>query len=388
MHQLLRSQTLHWTGYLLVLLALTAVACLSPAVITPSPAPPTPAVTPTQPESAEPPPSSSPLVSSADDQETLLIELYNLVNPAVVHIRIFGVGNFPLGSGSGFLVDNDGHIVTNNHVVQGAEEIEIVFWNAVRTRAQVIGSDQDADFAVLEVESVPEGVTPLELGDSDTVQVGQRVIAIGNPFGLQGTMTEGIVSGLGRRLESQRDSENDGGRYSNPGIIQTDAAINPGNSGGPLLNLTGQVIGINTAIRSLSGSNSGVGFAAPVNTINKLLPYLVRDGFYTYSWMGIGSPQEEIDLNMMEALDLPQLTGAYITNVVPDSPADRAGLQAADETGRGGDLLIAIDDNVLIDFGDLLGYLVAYTEPGQVVELTIIRDGETIDLPLTLGERP
>jgi S1-C subfamily serine protease len=155
-----------------------------------------------------------------------------------------------------------------------------------------------------------------------------------------------------------------------------------------LLNLAGKVIGINTAIRSLSGSNSGIGFAAPVNTINKLLPYLIRDGFYTYSWMGIGSPQEEIDLNMMEALDLPQTTGAYITNVVPDSPADRAGLQAAGETGRGGDLLIAIDGNVLIDFGDLLSYLVAYTEPGQVVELTIIRDGETIELPLTLGERP
>ena len=387
MHQLLRSQTFRWTSILLVLLALTAVACLSPAAVTPDSTLPPPSVTPTEPESTESPSPSSP-IAGTDDKETQLIELYNLVNPAVVHIRIFGMGNFPLGSGSGFLVDNDSHIVTNNHVVQGAEEIEVVFWNAVRTRARVIGADQDADLAVLEAELIPEGITPLELGDSEEVQVGQRVIAIGNPYGLQGTMTEGIVSGLGRRLESQRDSENSGGRYSNPDIIQTDAAINPGNSGGPLLNLAGQIIGINTAIRSESGSNSGIGFAAPVNTINRLLPYLIRDGFYTYSWMGIGSPQGEIDLNMMEALDLPQTTGAYITNVVPDSPADRAGLQAADETGRGGDLLIAIDGNVLIDFGDLLSYLVAYTGPGQVVELTIIRDGETIDLPLTLGERP
>lgn len=388
MHQFLRSQTLHWTSILLVLLALTAVACLSPGAVTPSPTLPPPSVTPTQSESTELPPSSSSPIAGTDDKETELIELYNLVNPAVVHIRIFAMGNFPLGSGSGFLVDNDGHIVTNNHVVQGAEEIEIVFWNAVRTRAQVIGADQDADLAVLEAESIPEGVTPLVLGDSEDVQVGQRVIAIGNPYGLQGTMTEGIVSGLGRRLESQRDSEDGGGRYSNPDIIQTDAAINPGNSGGPLLNLAGQIIGINSAIRSESGSNSGIGFAAPVNTISRLLPYLIRDGFYTYSWMGIGSPQGEIDLNMMEALDLPQTTGAYVTNVVPDSPADRAGLRAADETGRGGDLLVAIDGKVLIDFGDLISYLVAYTEPGQVVELTIVRDGETIDLPLTLGERP
>jgi 2-alkenal reductase len=298
------------------------------------------------------------------------------------------MGDFPLGSGSGFLVDQDYHIVTNNHVVQGAEEIEVIFWDATRARAQVIGSDQDADLAVLEAESVPEGITPLELGDSDAVQVGQQVIAIGNPFGLQGTMTEGIISGLGRRLESLRTPDENTGSYSNPDIIQTDAAINPGNSGGPLLNLAGQVIGINTAIRSTTGINSGVGFASPVNTVRKLLPHLIRDGYYVYPWMGIGSPQTEINLSMMEELDLPQTTGVYITNVTPDSPADEAGIQAADDTGMGGDLLIAIDGHELIDFGDLVGYLVAHTEPGQVIQLTILRDGEIIHLPLTLGERP
>jgi 2-alkenal reductase len=344
--------------------------------------------TPAQLEEAESQVSPPPEPIDAGDQENYLIELYHRVNPAVVHIRIFGVGDFSLGSGSGFLVDDQGHIVTNNHVVAGAEEIEIVFWDATRVRAELIGFDQDADLAVLEVDPIPAGVHPLELADSTSVQVGQRVIAIGNPFGLQGTMTEGIISGLGRRLESQREDAEGTGRFSNPDIIQTDAAINPGNSGGPLLNLNGQVIGINTAIRSLSGTNSGIGFASPVNTVRKLLPHLIENGYYTYPWMGIGSPQQEIDLNMMEALDLPQTTGVYITNVTPGGPAEDAGLRAADSSGRGGDMLIAIDGNKLIDFGDLVSYLVSSTEPGQVVELTIIRDGETIQVPLTLGERP
>jgi 2-alkenal reductase len=388
MHQIPTSNSIRWFAFLLMVLALTALACLSPAPVTPATTPDSPTATPETSGNVEAQPTVAPLWETAIGGESSLIDLYHGVNPAVVHIQIYGPGNFPLGSGSGFLVDSDRHIVTNNHVVQGAEEIEVVFWDASRTRAQVIGSDLDADLAVLELDSVPEGIAPLELGDSDSVQVGQRVIAIGNPFGLQGTMTEGIISGLGRRLESQREGDSDGGRYSNPDIIQTDAAINPGNSGGPLLNLAGQVVGINSAIRSVSGLNSGIGFAAPVNTIKRLLPDLIRLGYYTYPWMGIGSPGQEIDLHMMEALDLPQPTGVYITNVTPDGPADEAGLRAADSSGLGGDLLIAIDGNELIDFGDLVSYLVAHTEPGQLVELTIIRDGEFLQVPLTLGERP
>lgn len=380
-----RSLPIHWIGILVVTLALTSLACLSPAVVSPTPSP--------SPLPDEPgientvPPAKLPETNPIPHSETL-IDLYQRSNPAVVHIRVYA-GGFSLGSGSGFLVDEDRHILTNNHVVVDAEQIEIVFWNASRVWARVIGSDQDADLAVLEAESIPEGVAPLEMGDSDAVQVGESVIAIGNPFGLQGTMTQGIVSGVGRRLTSLRESELSSGSYSNPDIIQTDAAINPGNSGGPLLNLAGQVIGINTAIRSETGTGSGVGFAAPVNTIKKLLPHLIRDGRYVYPWMGIGSPQQEIDLNMMELLDLPQVTGVYVTNVTPESPADIAGLRAADPaTGTGGDLITAIDNHELISFGDLVSYLVAHTEPGQVVQLTVVRAGETIQIPMTLGERP
>ena len=388
MHRIRHSPPFRWISTLISILAMTAVACLSPAAATPVPDSQPPTVAPAQQDHVETPSNLPPQGVGAENQGTYLIDLYNLVNSAVVHIRIFGVGDFSLGSGSGFLVDNQGHILTNNHVVSGAEEIEIVFWDASRVRATLIGFDLDADIAVLEVDSVPAGVSPLVLGDSDAVQVGQRVIAIGNPFGLQGTMTEGIISGLGRRLESQRADEEGTGSFSNPDIIQTDAAINPGNSGGPLLSLDGQVIGINTAIRSLSGTNSGIGFAAPVNTIEILLPHLIQDGYYTYPWMGVGSPQQDIDLNMMEALELPQTTGVYVTNVTPGSPAEEAGIQAADSNGRGGDMLVAIDGNALIDFGDLVSYLVSSTTPGQVIELTVIRDGKTIQLPLTLGERP
>jgi 2-alkenal reductase len=388
MHQFPMPKSIRWSVLLLIILALTTLACLSPTLVTPVATPPSPTATPAMTGGIEQQPSAAPLRETTSGGESQLTDLYNRVNPAVVHIQIYGPGGFSLGSGSGFLFDNDRHVVTNNHVVQDAEDIEIVFWDASRTRAQVIGSDLDADLAVLEMQSVPEGITPLEMGDSDTVQVGQRVIAIGNPFGLQGTMTEGIISGLGRRLESQRESGTDTGRYSNPDIIQTDAAINPGNSGGPLLNLQGQVIGINSAIRSMSGLNSGIGFAAPVNTIKRLLPDLIRLGYYTYPWMGIGSPGQEIDLHMMEALNLPQATGVYITNVTPDGPADEAGLRAADSAGQGGDLLVAIDGQEIIDFGDLVSYLVAHTTPGQPIELTIIRDGELLQVPLTLGERP
>jgi 2-alkenal reductase len=388
MHQSSTSHSTRWFAFLLIILALTALACLSPSPVTPAATPRSPTATREAPGSVEAQSTAAPVRESASGGESPLIDLYHRVNPAVVHIQIYGPGSFPLGSGSGFLVDSDRHVVTNNHVVQGAEEIEVVFWDASRTRAQVIGSDLDADLAVLELDSIPEGITPLELADSDSVQVGQRVIAIGNPFGLQGTMTEGIISGLGRRLESQRESDNDGGRYSNPDIIQTDAAINPGNSGGPLLNLEGQVVGISSAIRSMSGLNSGIGFAAPVNTIKRLLPDLIQLGYYIYPWMGIGSPGHEINLQMMEALDLPQATGVYITNVTPESPADEAGLRAADSSGLGGDLLVAIDGHELIDFGDLVSYLVAHTGPGQLVELTVIRDGELMQVPLTLGERP
>ncbi len=267
--------------------------------------------------------------------------MYQQVNPAVVHIQIYASG-IPLGSGSGFLIDNEKHVLTNNHVVLQGEDIEIIFWDSSRTRGHVIGSDLDADLAVLELDSIPAGVAPLELGDSEVVQVGQQVIAIGNPFGLQSTMTVGIVSGLGRRLESQRDRDPTGAGYSNPDIIQTDAAINPGNSGGPLLDMRGRVIGINTAIRSDTGVNTGVGFASPINTAKKLLPHLIRDGSYTYSWMGMTGLQE-VNLFAVEELGLPDSRGVYVTEVIAGGPAEDAGLRA-------GDFITQVDGQSLTDF--------------------------------------
>lgn len=395
MTQNVNARPFHWIGILILFLSITALGCLSPTIVTPTVKHAT-----STPEKISPdtetgkPINSAEITISSDEEEKLLINLYNRVNPAVVHIRIYE-GGVLLGSGSGFFVDSDGHIVTNNHVVQDAEEMEIIYWDETRIRGEVIGSDLDADLAVVQVEKTPDGVIPLELGNSDDVVVGQRVIAIGNPFGLQGTMTTGIVSGVGRRLESQRQQDLTGGTYSNPDIIQTDAAINPGNSGGPLLNSEGAVIGINTAIRSLSGSNSGVGFAAPVNTIKKLLPHLIEEGSYTYPWMGISGLQE-IDLNTAEALGLSQTKGVYVTTVSDGGPADQAGVIPASPTnnssdllpGTGGDLIIKIDDYEVNDFSDLVSYLVASTEPGQVIELTVIRNGDTIVIPLTLGERP
>jgi S1-C subfamily serine protease len=389
MRKALYARPLAWMGLLVILLSLSALGCLSPTALTQTPEEEPPAQDspaapqPTREAAVEPAPSSAvqPITIGADGEEALLVELYKRINPAVVHIRIYTAENLLLGSGSGFVVDTNRHVVTNNHVVQDADKIEVVFSDATRTEGHVIGSDIDADLAVLELDEVPSGLAPLPLGNSDAVQVGQRVIAIGNPFGLAGTMTVGIISGVGRDLRSQRvgDVETQG-TYSNPDVIQTDAAINPGNSGGPLLNSRGEVIGINTAIRSTSGTNSGVGFAAPVNTIVKLLPHLIEDGQYVYPWLGL-TGQTEIDLFTAEELGLPQSQGVLVIDVTAGGPSDEAGL-------REGDLIIQIDDEPLTDFGDLISYLVAQTEPGQVIDLTLIRNGETLQLSVTLGERP
>jgi len=220
------------------------------------------------------------------------------------------------------------------------------------------------------------------------------VIAIGNPFGLAGTMTLGIVSGLGRTLDSLREAEGVG-RFSAPDIIQTDAAINPGNSGGPLINMSGEVIGVNKAIESADGSrsNSGVGFAVASNTVRQIVPYLIRDGRFVYPYLGISSPQE-ISLSLQEQLGLPAAGGAYVTTVTPDGPAARAGIRAdtASDTSRrlngDGDLIKAIDGRPVIVFADLLSYLVNHTRPGQMVTLTVLREGREMEVQVTLGERP
>lgn len=322
-------------------------------------------------------------------EEALLIDLYKRVSPAVVFILV--TSNLGDSLGSGFVIDAEGRIVTNNHVVEGAREIEVDFPSGLKAYAKVLGTDQDADIAVIDVEVPPEQLTVIELGDSDAVQVGQRAVAIGNPFGLAGTMTVGIVSGLGRTLSSARSSGE--GRFSAPDIIQTDAAINPGNSGGPLLDLQGRVIGVNRAITSEAGVNSGVGFAVAVNTVKRVVPHLIAEGHYSYPYLGITS-QDNITLAQQDALGLPQSLGVYVSSVAPGGPAALAGVQAGSRPTRvdgllaGGDLIVAIDEKPVVNFNDLISYLVNHTEVGQTVRLTIVREGKTLEVEVKLTARP
>jgi 2-alkenal reductase len=319
---------------------------------------------------------------AGNDFEASLINVYQLANPAVVFII-----TSPRGSGSGFVYSQDGHIVTNNHVARGGSRYEIVFAGGERMRGTLVGTDTDSDLAVLQVDELPQGIHPLPLADSDAVQVGQLAVAIGNPFGEQGSMSLGIISGLGRSLESERRLES-GSSYSLPQVIQTDTPINPGNSGGPLLNLSGEVVGISTAILTTTGLNSGVGFAIPVNAVRRIVPSLISQGSYDYPYMGAGF-DGEISLSEQSTFGLSQTQGAYLLSVTPDGPADEAGLIAANQTtGRGGDLIVAIDGQAINDFGDLNSYLVFKTTVDQTIELTIVRDDQTMTLPLTLGVRP
>ncbi|MCA9980745.1 MAG: trypsin-like peptidase domain-containing protein, partial [Anaerolineales bacterium] len=321
-----------------------------------------------------------------DSFETQLVSLYERVNPAVVHIFNYQ-GGFPQGTGTGFVYDEAGHVVTNNHVVENGERFEVVFPTGQRVEATLIGTDVDSDLAVIQLSELPAGVQPLPLGNSREVQVGQFVVAIGNPFGQESSMTLGIVSGLGRTLRSQRITD-EGGQYSLPAVIQTDAPINPGNSGGPLLDLDGQVVGVNAAIRSTTGSNSGVGFSIPVNAVRRVVPSLITAGNYTYPYLGV-SINDTIDLTQQEALGLSQTNGAYVTSVSPGGPADQAGLIGSGGLNQpGGDLIVAINDEPVNEFNDLISYLVFETEVGQTVQLTVIRDEQTITVPVLLGARP
>jgi 2-alkenal reductase len=342
----------------------------------------------------ETPPTPAPVTSTAETQlltidqplQDQLIDIYQHINPSVVHIFVFDEiedTSLPLGTGSGFIYDDLGHIVTNNHVVTEGESFEVVFADGTRRKAELVGADVDSDLGVIKVDELPEGVRPIGLGDSRVLKVGQFVIAIGNPFGEAGSMSVGIVSGLGRTLDSQRIAEG-GGRYSLPEVIQTDAAINPGNSGGPLLDLEGDVIGVNSAISTRTGTNSGVGFSIPVNAVKQIVPRLISDGGYIYPYMGVR--MLTLNLELQEQLDLQQATGAYVTEVTEESPAADAGLIGAN--GPGGDLIVAVDGNTVLSSDDLIAYLVFESEVGQVVDLTVIRDGEEMVIPLMLGERP
>lgn len=319
--------------------------------------------------------------SYAQDLQTALVNLYQIANPATVYI-INGQG-----SGSGFVYDASGHIVTNNHVVEGSRQVEVVFASGERLLARLVGADADSDLAVIKVDELPAGINPLPIAPFETVQVGQIVAAIGNPFGEQGSMSMGIVSGVGRSLQSQRSGSNMG-NYSLPEVVQTDAPINPGNSGGPLLNLSGEVIGVNSAIATTSGSNSGVGFAIPSKAVERIVPVLISEGEYTYSYMGVAF-DNEISLDELSTYGVEQTQGVYLLQINPGGPADRAGMRAADpQTGKGGDLIVAIDGQPVKNFGDLNSYLVFNTSPNQTIQLTILRNGEQLEISLTLGARP
>jgi 2-alkenal reductase len=349
-------------------------------------------------------------IIQSSDQEALA-DLYERVVPSVVNIQVTG-SSMPLpqlpegfpnmpdhpdipmqGEGSGWVYDDQGHIITNNHVVEGADKVIVVFDNGLWDEAEIVATDPQSDLAVIKVDA-PESVDlkPLPLADPENLRVGYSVIAIGVPFGLESTMTTGIVSALGRSFPVGNALT---GNYTLPAVIQTDAAINPGNSGGPLLNLNGEVVGVNFAIESPIRANSGVGFAIPVSIIQRVVPALLENGEYDYPYLGISG--QSVTPQLAEMLELPQnVLGAYVDSVVPDGPAGKAGVQGGDrrievegiDMKAGGDIIIAMDDEPVRSFEDLVSYLVRKTEPGQKATLTVLRDGDTVELDVVLGERP
>jgi 2-alkenal reductase len=329
-------------------------------------------------------------------QDDVLVNLYEVANQGVVAIQT--LGELGEGLGSGFVYDNLGHIVTNYHVVEGAEDLEVDFVSGHKVRASLVAVDLDSDLAVIKVDVPTDILVPIPLGDSDEVKVGQTVVAIGNPFGLSSTMTLGIISAKGRTMDSFRESPT-GGTFTAGDLLQTDAAINPGNSGGPLLNLAGQIIGLNRAIRTTDANedgepvNSGIGFAVSSNVIRRVVPGLIEFGKYDYPYVGV-SARDELTLLEREALGLENQTGAYVMSVVEGGPAEAAGLRAGtketDYVGlyAGGDLIIGIDDVDVRVFGDLLSYLITHKSPGDEIKLKILRNGDEKELTIVLGKRP
>lgn len=369
-----------------------------------------------EPETEQPAPTAAPVVRASSEMvaaiEGTLQEIYIRVNPAVVNIQVIqnvSIGEtmpgFPFqfeepqgsipqqGLGSGFVWDKDGHIVTNYHVVESASDIQVTFYDGRTAQATVVGTDPDSDLAVLHVD-VPAGqLQPVQMGDSSEVQVGELAIAIGNPYGYEGTMTAGIISAIGRSLPAQSTTV-DGSSYTIPDIIQTDAPINPGNSGGILINDQGEVIGVTSAIESTTGSNSGIGFAIPSDIVQRVVPALIDDGQAEHPWLGISGTTLTADL--AEAMDLDaNQRGALVIEVTAGGPAKEAGLQGSDrevtidglQVSAGGDVIVAIDDQPVNTFDDLPSYL-ARSQVGQKVTLTVLRDGREVTLDLTLGSRP
>jgi S1-C subfamily serine protease len=354
----------------------------------------------------QPTPVSDDIITQADAEYLLLTNVYERVAPSVVNIEaeIDAPPNSFEQDGtaeaSGFIYDLSGYIVTNAHVISDAVGVVVTFNDGFVADAEIVGLDLFSDIAVIKVSVDVSHLRPVTIADSDTIKVGERAIAIGNPFGLNSSMTVGIVSGLGRQLPSAELISNTVmPGFNNPSIIQVDTDINPGNSGGPLLNSRGEVIGINTAIRTESGVFSGVGFAVPSRTIQRVVPSLIENGRMEYAWLGITSLAAEEGLGvaaLAAPLNLPVTAGVLIDTIVPDSPASKAGLhggnipQAVRGTTvcTGGDIIIAINDVYVDNMDELLSYIVLNTSPGDAVNLLVIRGNESFDLPLTLESRP
>jgi S1-C subfamily serine protease len=370
----------------LVVLVLAMIACQAAPIQAQQPAVVTQVVVPAA-------PIASNAVNPAAEQESL-VALYESVNPGTVAIIT------DQGQGSGFVYDALGDVVTNYHVIEGAKSVEVRFTSGFRSYGTIVGTDLDSDIAIIKVEAPASELHPLTLGDSTELKVGQTVVAIGNPFGLSSTMTVGIVSALGRTLDSAH-SMPDGSMFTAGDIIQTDAAINPGNSGGPLFNGHGEVIGINRAIRTNSTTatgqpvNSGIGFAISINIVKRVVPGLIASGKYDYPFLGVSSlPSENMSLQVMEALGLKSYTGAYVTEVSAGGPADKAGIKAGTKTTDipgllgGGDLIVAIDGHDVHTFDDMLSYLISNKSPGDSVVVQVLRGSDKMDLTVKLEKRP
>jgi len=321
--------------------------------------------------------------------EISLEDLYDQVASGVVSIQVVVQqnGNVGTGAGSGFVIDREGHIVTNNHVVDGATRVSVIYYDGIEARATIIGKDADSDLAVLKVDELPSNIRPLSLGDSDLVDVGEWVIAIGNPFGQQSSMTLGIVSAVGRIIPTGVTP------FSIPQVIQTDAAINPGNSGGPLLNLSGEVIAVNAQIvANGTGTNSGVGFSIPSSIVRMVAPVLIEEGSYQWPWLGVEGT--DVTLAVKEANGLDTQLGAYINGVVNGGPAGAAGIRGSSgvenidglPTPVGGDVIVEADGVPITSFSELL-VSIAFKNPGETVELTVIRDGVPQEIPVELAPR-
>ena len=363
---------------------------------------------------------TSPAISGGSEllsaYESTLESIYTAVSPQVVNIMVLSPAsnsnnfqNFPFGNnnnnnqsqqlsealGSGFVWDTKGDIVTNNHVVDGATKIEVTFSDGTTVPATIVGQDPYSDLAVIKVDVSANKLSPVTMADSTQVKVGEIAIAIGNPYGFEGSMTVGTVSGLGRDLPTSQTDQTTGASYSIPDVIQTDASINPGNSGGVLVNDQGQVIGVTSALESASGSSSGIGFAIPAEIVSKVVPSLISSGKYDHPYLGISGTTMTPDI--AQAMNLPTDTrGALVGQVTTGGPADKAGLKGSNTTVTingvqgtvGGDVITAIDGHTITSMSDLIAYLAINTQVGQTVSLTILRNGQTQTVQLTLGNRP